>query len=452
MREERNAVPRVAGSASTRMDMGQAVAEANRCLMCHDAPCSNACPAGTDPATFLRKLRLQNVTGAIRTIRRNNILGGACGDLCPTPRLCERECVAAGLDRPIRIGLVQRFLVEHGFRIGFQPLVAGPPRRERVAVVGSGPAGLSCAAGLAQGGFWVTVFESRPEPGGVLRYGVPAHRLSVDLFRREVEDIARLGVTFACGTAVRGPGAVEGLLESGFAAVFLAPGIQGAARLEIGPVPASGVWAWTEFLAGVRDGREAAIEAAVRGRRVVVFGGGSVAIDCAMTALRLGATDVFLSYRRSYVEMPAEEEEKVCALRAGMHLLVLCQPTGYVADGEGRLRAVRLVRTELAGPDASGRRQPVAVPGSGWDLPVDVAVEAIGARPGTDVLDWGDGIRRRGAGLIAVSGESGATSIDGAYAGGDIVRGPGLVVEAVRDGKLAAAAIAARLGAAGGAA
>ncbi len=212
-------------------DIAQAVAEADRCLLCFDPPCSRGCPAETDPGSFIRKLRLRNVTGAIRTIKVNNILGGACGVLCPASRLCEKECSATGIGRPVEIGKIQRALVEHAWKIGFQPLPRPSASRGKVAVVGSGPAGLSCAAELALGGYAVTVFEERAQPGGMIRYGVPTYRFDVEFLRNEMADLEHLGVKFVCATRVDGAAGVQKLLGEGFKAVFLAPGLWSADRI-----------------------------------------------------------------------------------------------------------------------------------------------------------------------------------------------------------------------------
>lgn len=431
----------------TTMEKGfglvQALAEADRCLLCHDAPCSKGCPAETDPATFIRKLRLRNVKGAIRTIKANNALGGACGALCPTARLCEKECSATGIVRPIAIGKIQRFLVEHSWRIGFEPLSRGPVRAEKVAVVGSGPAGLSCAAELAKEGFAVTVFEQRSEPGGVIRWGVPAYRFDAAFLKHELATIEKLGVRFVCDTRIDGAAGARALLADGFSAVFLGPGLWGAERLP-GAEKVKGVRSSVEFLAALRGKGVSALAKEFNGRTVAVIGGGSVAMDCVESALKLGAKDAYLVYRRSFAQMPAEEDERVAALRLGAHFLVLNQPVKYLADAKGRLKGLRLVRTRLGKPDASGRRKPEPIPGSAWTLGCTAAVEAIGNR--ADAADWSALVKTDEAGLIAANGKTRATSARSVYAGGDIVRGPALVVEAVQDGKLAARAISAALG------
>ncbi len=419
-------------------DFTQALAEADRCLLCHDPPCSRGCPAETDPGTFIRKLRLRNVTGAIRTIKQNNALGGACGVLCPTPRLCEKECAATGIGRPIQIGKIQRFLVEHGWSLGFKPYAQPAPRTEKVAVVGSGPAGLSCAAELAREGVQVTVFEERAEPGGVIRYGVPAYRFDKAFLRNELQDLKDLGVKFKCGSRVEGAAGAQKLLDSGFRAVFLAPGLWGAERLKA-TGKAKGVYTSVDFLAAAREERFEELGRQLKGKAVAVIGGGSVAMDCAESAFKLGARDVYLVYRRSYAQMPAEQDERETAQSLGVHFLLLNQPTGYLTDGSGRVKGLRLLRTRLGEPGPDGRRKPVEIKGSAWTLEVSLVVEAIGNRP--DPADWTGLLKTDGRGLLLAGAKNRRTSARRVFAGGDLVRGPALVVEAVQDGKLAARAI-----------
>ncbi len=422
-------------------DLPQAIAEADRCLLCHDAPCSKGCPAGTDPGTFIRKLRMKNVTGAIRTIKENNILGGACGVLCPTPRLCEKECSATGIGRPIAIGKIQRCLVEHGWETNFKvfkkPEAAGP----KVAVVGSGPAGLSCAAELAKEGFAVTVFEAKAEPGGVIRYGVPAYRFDKKFMKKELEDVKKLGVKIVCNTPVSGKESAEQLLEKGFKAVFLATGLWEAESIvkDKKNLP-QGVYSSVDFLAKLREEQYDAVAKEVKGKVVAVIGGGSVAMDCAGSALRLGAKDVYLVYRRSFEQMPAEEDERLETLNAGAHFLLLNQPVEYIAKGK-KVSGIKLVRTSLGEPDASGRRKPMEVKGSEWVLNADVVVEAIGNKAPVDSHSWYPKVQLSDTKLIKVNPKTMETSVKGIFAGGDIVRGPALVVEAVQDGKVAAKAI-----------
>jgi NADPH-dependent glutamate synthase beta subunit-like oxidoreductase len=434
---------------SKGLDLAQAIAEADRCLLCHDAPCSEGCPADTKPAEFIRKLRFKNVTGAIRTIKANNIMGGACGVLCPTSRLCEEKCSAIfkslnrpdGADRPIPIGKIQRFLVEHSWERGFKIFETPEPRSEKIAVVGSGPGGLSCAAELAKDGYQVTVFEAKPEPGGVLRYGVVSYRFDQNFLKHEMADVEALGVKFQCNTPIEGKNGAEMLLQDGFDAVFLAPGLWDAATIKPAGKDIEGLFSSVDYLAALRDGRFKDIEKQIKGKNVAVIGGGSVAMDCIESAARLDAKDVYLIYRRSYSQMPAEPDERIEAQEAGVHFLLLNQPLEYVTDKKNRLKGLKLVRTRLGEPDESGRRRPVEIPGSEWVMDADVVIEAIGNKAPDASAEWYPNVKVDGKKLIKADPETGQTSVAGIFAGGDIVRGPALVVQAVQDGKVAARAI-----------
>ena len=434
---------------SKGLDLAQAIAEADRCLLCHDAPCSEGCPADTQPAEFIRKLRFKNITGAIRTIKENNIMGGACGVLCPTPRLCEEKCSAMfkslnrpeGADRPIQIGKIQRFLVEHSWERGFKVFEKPEPRSEKIAVVGSGPGGLSCAAELAKDGYQVTVFEARPEPGGVLRYGVVSYRFDMNFLKHEMADVEELGVKFECNTPIDNKDGAEKLLKDGFNAVFLAPGLWDAATIKPEGKDIKGLYSSVDYLSALRDGRFAEIEKKIKGKTVAVIGGGSVAMDCIESAARLEPKDVYLIYRRSYSQMPAEPDERIEAQEAGIHFMLLNQPIDYVTDKKNQLKGLKLVRTRLGEPDESGRRRPVEIKGSEWIMDADVVIEAIGNKAPDESPGWYPNVKVDGKKLIQVDAETGKTSVDGIFAGGDIVRGPALVVQAVQDGKVAARAI-----------
>ena len=422
-------------------DFGQALAEADRCLLCHDAPCSKGCPADTDPATFIRKFRFRNITGAIRTIKTNNILGGACGVLCPTAELCEKECSATGIGQPIAIGKIQRFLIEYAREMNFNVFDKAASRPEKVAVVGSGPAGLSCAAELAKDGFQVTVFEAREKPGGVLRYGVVSYRFDRDFLASEMADIKNLGVEFKCSTPIDSQKGAEDLLKDDYQAVFVAPGLWDAVQLkrELGDV--KGLYSSVAYLEGLRDGHLDQLAQEVKNKTIAVIGGGSVAMDCVESAAKLGAKDVYLVYRRSYSQMPAEEEERIEALQGGIHFLLLNQPIDYEVDADNQINGLKLVRTALGEEDTSGRRSPVNIEGSEWILDVDVVIEAIGNKAEDDSPNWYPTVDVNKKNLIQVDTETGQTSVPGIFAGGDIVRGPALVVTAVQDGKVAARAI-----------
>jgi dihydropyrimidine dehydrogenase (NAD+) subunit PreT len=419
--------------------LSQATAEAERCLLCLDAPCSKACPAGTDPGAFVRKLRLKNLTGAVRTIKVNNILGGICGVTCPTERLCEKECSACGIDRAVRIGALQRFLVEYGWQVGFRPLSAKPANGVRVAVVGSGPAGLGCAASLAREGFDVTVFEARPKPGGILRYGVPPFRLSESLLDREVADVAALGVRIECDAPVTGP--LDGLLRQGFSAAFLAAGLASPYKLGLPGMDFAGVFASADFLREARSagGGGAAV---VRGRNVAVVGGGSVAMDVATTCKAFGARRVYCIALESMEELPASHED----LHHAIDRHVIVRPQSRVKEvlgAGGAVSGVHGCETEWIVPGLLVPSNAKDVEGSDFSLPVGAVVLAIGSGPDPRLREALPGARFTARGLVEVDPETMATAVAGVFAGGDVVRGPGTVVEAVADGKKAAKGIAA---------
>ncbi len=424
----------------------QAVMEAERCLLCVDAPCSQACPAATDPGRFIRKFRMKNILGAARAIKEANILGGACGLLCPTASLCEGACCATGLGAPVRIGALQRYLVEYGWHNGLGPVTCAEPTGQAVAVVGAGPAGLACATELAKAGMKVTVFEARERAGGVLAYGVPEYRFTPAFLARELEDITRLGVEIRCSSPIDGGRGVEQLLGEGFQAVFLGIGCWDPVRLVPDGPAVPGVMASMGFLAALRDGREAELTSRIQGKTIAVLGGGSVAMDCIGACARLGARDVYMVYRRSWAEMPARTDERLESLDAGAHFLLLSRPVGYVTEPGGALRGLRIVRTRLGVARAEGRRQPEDVPDSEWTLEVDGVIEAFSAQPEAASPSWYPAVKVGQGRLVIVDPETGATSVPGVYAGGDLVSGPDLVVDAVRDGKRAAKAIQAFLG------
>jgi len=415
-----------------------AVEEAARCLLCFDAPCSQACPAGTDPGLFIRKTRFRNVTGAIRTIKQNNPFGWTCGVVCPTARLCELACSRTAIDRPIQIGKLQRFLVEHGWAIGFQPVKKMAGVKAKIAVVGSGPAGLTCARELSLEGYDVTVFEKKELPGGNLRYGIPSFRLSEKGLEKEINEIVSLGVSIKTNSPVEGADGLEKLKQQGFKAVFFSPGLWDPVRLNIEGSTLEGVVSATEFLSALNTSDSMA-ENAVKGKTVAVIGGGSVAMDAAEWAAKAGAKDIYILYRRSYTQMPAEEKEKVQALNNGIHFLILTQPVKYNGGG-GHLESISCRRTRLGAPDASGRRRPEEIPGTEFEITADFAVEALASRSEEELREL-TGISWNNSSLVEVSDETLQTSSPWVYSGGDITRGPALVVEAVADGKKAARAI-----------
>jgi NADPH-dependent glutamate synthase beta subunit-like oxidoreductase len=312
-------------------------------------------------------------------------------------------------------------------------------------VVGSGPAGLSCAAELAKDGYQVTIFEARKEPGGVLRYGVVSFRFDLDFLAAEMADIKNLGVEFKCSSPIDSREGAEDLLKKDYQAVFLAPGLWDAVSLRDAGPPIKGLYSSVKYLEGLRDGHLESLAEEFENRTVAVIGGGSVAMDCVESATRLGAKDVYLVYRRSYTQMPAEEDERIQALQKGIHFMLLNQPMDFVIDENKHIKGLKLVRTALGGVDASGRRSPVNIEGSEWVLDTDIVIEAIGNKADEQSPAWYPNIKLNTRNLIQADSETGKTSVEGIFAGGDIVRGPSLVVNAVQDGKIAARSIKAYL-------
>lgn len=418
--------------------LSQAVAEASRCLLCHDAPCSRGCPADTAPHLFIRKLRFKNLKGAVRAIKNRNALGGTCAVVCPTESLCESRCLASGIGEPIRIGKIQRFMVEWAWDTDFQPLLAAPPNGAKVAIVGAGPSGLACAAELAKHGVRTVVFEKRWEPGGMLLFALPEHRLSREFVRREIEDIRSLGVEFRCSTPIQGEEELDQLFEDGFQAIYLATGTWRSVRLGLTSCECADVLDALTWLEQAKRSNADA-RALMRGRRVIVVGGGDTAVDAAVCAKRAGALEVSILYRRSFLEMPAARREVLAALDEGVHLLLLTQPIEYILRAGG-LDGVRVVRNELKSADKDGRPRPVPIPGTEHTLPVDVLIEAPGLLPETTVKNF-SGLVIDHHQHIEVRDGGGATSRARVFAGGDAVRGASIVANAVGDGHRAARAI-----------
>ena len=427
-------------------DLNKAVAEADRCLLCYDAPCSKACPGDTDPGTFIRKLRFKNITGAIRTIKKNNVLGGTCGILCPSENLCEKACTAKlksefnniGSDNAIAIGKIQRFLVEYGWETGFKPLKSGKPRKEKIAVIGSGPAGLSCAATLAQHGFKVTIFEARAKPGGVLYYGIMPYRFNKSFLNKELKDIKELGIKIKCNTPIKKDKGIEKLLEQGFSSVFIGIGLwQSKSFHEKFDKKISGLYPSVDYLSKICDGQFKTIEKQVKDKTVAVIGGGAVAMECAEASINLGAKDVYLVYRRSYLQMPAEKKEKIRILDAGVHFILLNQPIDYLIGQDKKIQGLQLNRTLLGKVDKKGQQSPELIPKAKWNLKADIVIEAIGNKPDSNNYKLYPNVKINDKKLI-INKKNTMTSVKGIFAGGDIVQGPSLVVKAVQDGKNAA--------------
>jgi len=420
------------------MTLQAALTEAGRCLLCHDAPCSSACPGGTDPAKFIRQIRFYNLKGAARTVLGNNPLGHVCGLVCPTDDTCVQACVRAGMDRPIDIDGLQAFAATYGRQHGVKPLQRGEDRAQRVAVIGSGPAGLTAAARLAQLGYGVTVFESREELGGMLRYGVPKARLPLEVLEADLGDIRDLGIEFRCSTPVEGEDGALHLLDQGFSAVFVAPGLWRPYSLDMPGSDARGVGTAIEFLADSYAAPDRA-RALVEGHNVAVIGGGSVAMDVTHTARLLGANRIYAISLEAMDELPAAEKEFATALEEGVIFKPQCQVTEILAD-DGRVVGVSGHEIEWIEPGKLVPSNARPIEGTSFRLKVGAVIQAIGQGPSKAAGMMAAAASGAGA-LLTVDDATQATRVERIFAGGDISRGAGTVVDAVGDGKRAAAAI-----------
>lgn len=434
-----------------------AVLEANRCLDCKRPSCVAGCPVGVDIPGFIERIRARDWEGGLAAIRRDNLLPSVCGRVCPQETQCEGACVLAKRGNPIAIGQLERFLgdkaAEPGVGTAEAPSDAPAPFAPlgRVAVVGSGPAGITCAVELARAGAQVTVFDSLFRLGGVLVYGIPEFRLPKAVVARELAALEGLGVQVETNTVVGRTVTVDELLdERGFDAAFIGVGAGLPKLLDVPGESLAGVVCANEYLTRVNLMRAydfPEVDTPVRnGRHVVVFGGGNVAMDAARTALRLGAETVTLAYRRTEAEMPARRAEVEHAKAEGVRLCELVAPLEFVGDDTGNVCAARLRKMELGEPDESGRRRPRPLegPDAVVELPCDLVITAIGTNACPLVPLMAPGVKLNRWGYVEAD-ENGRTSDPRIWAGGDIVTGAATVILAMGAGKKAAADIAQKL-------
>jgi glutamate synthase (NADPH/NADH) small chain len=399
------------------------VVEADRCYFCHDAPCVEACPTDIDIPGFIRGIATGNLKGAATTILEQNIFGGTCARVCPTEILCERACVRTAQEhRPVDIGALQRHATDWLMARQIQPFTRAPATGKRVAVVGAGPAGLSCAHALARNGHYVRIFEARPKPGGLNEYGIAAYKMADDFAQREVAFIMSLGGMTIRHGAVLGRDIFVAGLRAEFDAVFLGIGLGATHALGLPGEDLPGVRDAVDFIAELRQSPDGIAV----GPRVVVIGGGNTAIDAATQASRLGADQVTIVYRRGPEHMSATPAEQDWARTNNVTIRHWSAPLRFI-ETEGRATGLEIIRTR-------GARE-----GERGVLPADLILKAIGQRLDPGPLD-GAGLAMAG-GRIAVDPATGATSIPGVFAGGDCIPGPDLTVHCVQDGKRAAAAI-----------
>ncbi|HET6350555.1 MAG TPA: NADPH-dependent glutamate synthase [Coriobacteriia bacterium] len=425
----------------------EALAEAMRCLQCKNPTCQDGCPVNIDIRGFIREIIDGNYADGVTVLKERNALPAVCGRVCPQEEQCERSCVLAKKGEPIAIGRLERFLGDFDLSCDIEhrcvPEIPEPSGL-CCAVVGSGPAGLACAGQLALFGHEVTIFESLHAPGGVLAYGIPEFRLPKQILDAEIEALTATGVELVTDFVVGRLSTVDELItEEGFDAVFIGSGAGLPVFMGIPGENLNGVYSANEFLTRVNLMRAYEFPNADtpvwRGRKVAVVGGGNVAMDAARTALRLGAEEVFLVYRRTEDEMPARREEVHHAREEGIEFKMLCSPL-EVTGHDGWVTGLVATRMELTEPDASGRRAPVCVMDSEFEIECDTVIMAVGTRANPLLASAAPNLEVSGRGYI-VTDDSGATSMPGVYAGGDIVTGAATVILAMGAGKRAAVAM-----------
>lgn len=422
----------------------QAVLEATRCLDCPDPQCIQGCPVGINIPGFIKNIQRGAIDEAARVLRATSALPAVCGRVCPQEKQCESRCIYNKMKKaPVAIGYLERFAADNATPCSS----ASPcePNGMKVAVAGSGPAGLSFAGEMARQGFEVTVFEALHEIGGVLKYGIPEFRLPNSIVDREIRSLESLGVHFVKDCIVGKTLSRDELDAMGFDGLFVASGAGLPRFMGIPGENYIGVMSSNEYLTRVNlmgAGHQGHDTPVLRGTNVAIIGGGNTAMDSVRTARRMGASRVMLVYRRSEDEMPARKEEIKHAKEEGVEFLTLHNPIEYIADEKGRVCSMRLQRMKLGDPDASGRRSPVAVEGAIEDIPVDMVIVSVGVSPNPLIPSAIDGLDVSKRGTINVDPETMRSSIPAIYAGGDIVRGGATVILAMGDGRRAAAAMA----------
>ncbi len=429
-------------------DLSEARREASRCLDCPKPACVAACPVSIAIPEFIRALAEGDVATAASVIARDSSLPAICGRVCPQEIQCEGSCVLGRKGEPVAIGKLERFVADTSRRESISCAGRRPLNGDRVAVVGSGPAGLACATDLAKTGYDVTIFESLHEPGGVLTYGIPEFRLPKEtVVAPAIEDLKQLGVKIETNVVIGRTLTLQDLMgQEGFQAVFLGSGAGLPKFMGIPGENRNGVVSANEFLTRnnlMKAYRQDADTPIYVGRRVTVVGGGNVAMDAARTALRLGA-DVTVVYRRTEQELPARKEEVHHAKEEGIHFELLTNPVEVLGDERGWVRALRCQRMTLGEPDESGRRRPVAVPDDFCEIPADVVIMSLGTSPNPLIASSTEGLEVNRWGCL-VADEDGATTVPGVFAGGDAVTGAATVILAMGAGRKAAAAIDAYL-------
>ena len=421
-----------------------ALAESERCLNCKAAPCMQGCPVGVHIPLFISRVREGDLDGAAKVLLADNNLPAVCGRVCPQENQCEKYCIRREkLGGSVAIGSLERFVADHANEKGIAP-VAPERGSARVAVVGTGPASLSCAADLAKAGVAVVMFEALHKPGGVLEYGIPEFRLPKErVVSAEIADVKAMGVRIETNVVVGRTVTIDSLFDKeGFSAVFIGSGAGLPRFMNIPGENLNGVFSANEFLTrnNLMDAyRDDYLTPVMHAKKVVVVGGGNVAMDAARTALRLGG-DVTVVYRRTEVELPARREEVHHAKEEGVKFMMLSNPVEIIGDEKGWVSGIRCIRMELGEPDESGRRSPVPVPGSEFGIEADSVIMALGTSPNPLIARTTAGLETNRRGCLVADGD-GVTTRPGVFAGGDAVTGAATVILAMGAGRNAAAAI-----------
>jgi len=461
MKKEKNPMPSQEASVRARnfseVALGYneeaAIDEALRCLSCKNMPCVSGCPVNIHIPEFIEKMKEGDFEGAYQVITRSSSLPAVCGRVCPQETQCEEKCVRALKGEPVGIGRLERFAADWHLSHCEEKPVKPAPNGHKVAVVGSGPSGLTCAGDLARKGYKVTVFEALHTAGGVLVYGIPEFRLPKAIVQKEVDNLCALGVEVMTNVIIGKTLTVDELFEMGYEAVFIGSGAGLPNFMGIPGESYKGVYSANEFLTRsnlMKAYKDAPETPVMKGGRVAVVGGGNVAMDAARTALRLGAEKVYIVYRRSMEELPARREEVEHAIEEGIDFRLLINPDeilGYNNPDDRRdpkngfVTGMKCIKMELGEPDEKGRRRPVPVPGSEFTLDVDTVIIAIGTSPNPLIKSTTKGLEVNKHGGIIVEEATGATTKEGVYAGGDAVTGAATVISAMGAGKIAAKAI-----------
>ena len=426
-------------------NLEEAMDEATRCLNCKNAKCIQGCPVSIDIPAFIQEVKEGNIEEAYKVIGKSSALPAICGRVCPQETQCEGRCIRGIKGDPVSIGKLERFVADYALENDIKPVGAETMNGHKVAVIGSGPAGLTCAGDLAKKGYDVTVFEALHELGGVLVYGIPEFRLPKQkIVAKEIEKVKELGVKFESNVVIGKSTTIDQLMEEeGFEAVFIGSGAGLPMFMGIPGENANGVFSANEYLTrsnlmkAFDDSYDTPI---VAGKKVAVVGGGNVAMDAARTALRLGA-DIHIVYRRSEAELPARVEEVHHAKEEGVIFDLLTNPKKINVDQNGNITSMTVIKMELGEPDASGRRRPVEIPGSEYDIEVDTVIMSLGTSPNPLISSTTKGLETNRRKCIVADEEDGQTSKEGVFAGGDAVTGAATVILAMGAGKAGAKGI-----------